>query len=1363
MIMALIRALIRRRLGADIIHCTAAKNYELDYLAIRLVRTQCEMFDNDEKQSDANYKDPPQETKRSIGQKHGEQPAKLCRQKWLRLRESKSHSKGQSLAEDQAPEKAFVWKVETAEVTESGTYSFPYPRPRESNDPPDMDNTEAQRVILVRKRLGDLCKWTSSASKPALALARSIESFLDEFLPNGLPATKKAAGVGIRSVVGHPPQNATTGGAKSPLPDISAYSEGDERIEWEIPFSCSDKGQAEPTKASDLLLQYSNADPATLTAQHLFTSFMWTIGECIPRQALHQGTLNIGENVKVQSSSMFDLHSNVGKLSGRKLNNVNLTRFVTYAEKQGLGTSDEILLCMIPTFSFYDRLPNDAVLGCDQPEIKLPGSSRSRDQTCARYSYFLDWIHSKEGASPGEYISMAGVARTVEFIYLLALDLANREARAPSETKPLSRPDGDESISDTDLERRGSSAASSDGDFEADNTSNHSIDRPRKRDISKELTALVGLLSGPFSDTLKKLIPFYELQGRKKTIAGYFNICLGNRDDTTWSDQVPSQDFMDQIGFTDLHREINNAGDEGFALESILVKNGMARDIFGWTPFHYAAARAGLQFSDSSKDVNDPSRATTGTLETLKKFLETNPPTGWWLDNFNRSPVRIAAFSGNNGLLKDLLATLPRRDVESAMAIGGRDGMKPLHLAAGRRQGACVTTLLEDIRFGTEIELDVWKQSPIHMALINHSYDCARQLSRSKNFDFSPETRDGFGRPLFFYLRGESPKKKKSLGAEILLKHWKKFEAQDGDNQSVLHLAMSFLDVGQLFDLLNELKGRQATQPNVDLINRYGETPLHLAVRGKKSKLVRCLMYFGASPSAKNHNQLSPMMLACDIGDLSLVHGMCQGQKYLGSEIDGQGRTALHHAIWNTKWSVHDCAQAVKMLAGVMVNVDALDQDHRSPLHYAARTCNGYVFSILRESKANIELIDYARRNVLHHAVLSDERNPNHSRKDLIDSICEQMPKGAIDSKDENGDTPLHLAIRPENDDTILCILSKDANPQIENDWGMTPFMTACRYGCCHKFIKYTVEQSNMLESNVDKNQPIMEDGCSNNAYRDKTEVKSTESGVNPHFKDFDINKVDSTFNRSALAWACSRGSVEVVKILLQAKAVSLSIQATENRGPTPLHLALNRDSQDIVQTLVADPRVISSLGVADNSGLTPIEFAVRESNESCLRQLLEHGNVGPERFSISQLEEIMDKHGETKSQTMALHEWMIRAKAGNDISFPFHKLARAGKRKEVEDLLRSDKNAFELDEDKWTPADVAQWYGHVDIMNCLRVKESKGGFIRPLYRWPSTFVDVYKNSTLKTSTLTTTTCSSLNSSPRLKLGQKQKFIMELC
>jgi ankyrin repeat protein len=454
---------------------------------------------------------------------------------------------------------------------------------------------------------------------------------------------------------------------------------------------------------------------------------------------------------------------------------------------------------------------------------------------------------------------------------------------------------------------------------------------------------------------------------------------------------------------------------------------------------------------------------------------------------------------------------------------------------------------------------------------------------------------------------------------------------------------------------------------------------------------------------------------------------------------------------------VEDCAKAVKLLTGVVVNIDALDEDHCSPLHYAAVTCNGLAFSILRESRAKIDLTDKLGRNVLHCAVLSNEERPGRSRKDLIDSICKHISNSALDARDKNGHTPFHLAVRSGDDDAVFCLLSKDANPQIEDYSGMTPFMTACKYDCCHKFIKYAVEQSNILESNVSKTQRVTQDGSSNNPEGDDTEVKSSKSDVNSHFKYFDINEVDSRLKQTTLAWACYTGSAKVVEILLLAEALSFSTQDTGFQGFTPLHLALNRCNEDIVQRLVTDQRVISSLGMTDNWGLTPLEYAIRHSSESCLRQLLKHHNVGLDRFSSSQLEEIMYRHRETESQILAWHEWVMRVKAGKDISFPVHSLAKIGQRKEVEELLQFHMDASELDEDRWAPADVAQSYGHVDLMHYLRDKESKRAFIRPTYRWPSTFFDLSENSTLET-----TTCPSTNPFRKLKLGQKQRFMIEL-
>ncbi|EXK82914.1 hypothetical protein FOQG_12747 [Fusarium oxysporum f. sp. raphani 54005] len=152
----------------------------------------------------------------------------------------------------------------------------------------------------------------------------------------------------------------------------------------------------------------------------------------------------------------------------------------------------------------------------------------------------------------------------------MTIDLANSDPSTPSESKQPSNPDDKESAPYTGSELPGYSAVRSDANSEPNNTSAHAIDRPKKRKTSNAFSARLEPFSRPFSDTLKTLFLFYELEGRKETIVDYFVTCLGNRDESTQSTLAPSDDFVDQVGFTDLHRKITNVRDEGFALESIL-------------------------------------------------------------------------------------------------------------------------------------------------------------------------------------------------------------------------------------------------------------------------------------------------------------------------------------------------------------------------------------------------------------------------------------------------------------------------------------------------------------------------------------------------------------------------------------------------------------------------------------------------------------------------------------------------------------------------------------------------------------------------------------------------------------------------
>ena len=89
---------------------------------------------------------------------------------------------------------------------------------------------------------------------------------------------------------------------------------------------------------------------------------MWTVVEQLPEDCLRQGVLNTEQDVEIESRHTFDPHEFVNTWRRPTLRHRQLTKLVRHLELYGLGTQSEILLCMIPAFSFRDLLPNHVIL-----------------------------------------------------------------------------------------------------------------------------------------------------------------------------------------------------------------------------------------------------------------------------------------------------------------------------------------------------------------------------------------------------------------------------------------------------------------------------------------------------------------------------------------------------------------------------------------------------------------------------------------------------------------------------------------------------------------------------------------------------------------------------------------------------------------------------------------------------------------------------------------------------------------------------------------------------------------------------------------------------------------------------------------
>ncbi|KAG5754659.1 hypothetical protein H9Q70_002679 [Fusarium xylarioides] len=130
---------------------------------------------------------------------------------------------------------------------------------------------------------------------------------------------------------------------------------GQEKTDVAIGFH----GAKEEDGGSELSISSEASLPAIL-AQHLFTSFMWTVAQRLPKDCLNPRFEEMQKEVEIDGPQTFDPYDFDQMWPRFKLRHRRLTELVRQIESYGLGRTDHILLCMIPALrdevSANDRL-----------------------------------------------------------------------------------------------------------------------------------------------------------------------------------------------------------------------------------------------------------------------------------------------------------------------------------------------------------------------------------------------------------------------------------------------------------------------------------------------------------------------------------------------------------------------------------------------------------------------------------------------------------------------------------------------------------------------------------------------------------------------------------------------------------------------------------------------------------------------------------------------------------------------------------------------------------------------------------------------------------------------------------------------
>ncbi|RMJ01462.1 hypothetical protein CDV36_015794, partial [Fusarium kuroshium] len=946
LIMALIRALIRRGVGVIPLACVALPGHELDFLATRIV-----FYPDFREFKDGNPLN---------GGLRDDTLKEVCH--WEVMTPNKDR-------------RLTPWTENQGRETGTG----------QDSRKEDPQTGSSQQLVKVRERLGDLCKWRTSMSETAVALAQLIEHFMNVFFDKKeetddvveeegnkiLWATKTSAycddgndkieettiaierkngkwvaelgkieailslwmaSMKARQLDMEENRDATDNRLDARIGDwrrsssvkvkfdrivginqldsvhdsllrdiswwvedgvVSTYEKDPNHLVRKEPsditigFDTPTSGhQPPPHVYTERLSQSSTATLPSIIAQHLFTGFIWIISGHLPRNCLHQGESNARDFVQVDSATNFNPDNLRFDWYKPNLSHSLLMSVGKEGESLGLGTATDILLCVIPALRFRDLLPNEAILGL-MPSVPKGIKQYGWETMTNLYGQLLGLCRNHDG----EHFATATLVEVIEFILLAS----------PS------------------------------------------------HDLIDTFTVLLRQMTESFPETLRQLAPGYHFQNRGHKLCEIFRRC-GFRDTLLKTmlldqDAVGEQElatFRKVSGWSKKHDMIirRSVESQKWSLDD---DDLVQPDVLGWTPLHYVATITAQEHS-----------------ELMGYFLQAivEGKAFSCLDKSQRSPFHIAAFSGHRRFLEECINRADANTLGATLLKGGLDGKTPLHLAVEGQHLDCVELLLEH---SASSQGDIWGRTPMHLAALGRNYVIGKKLLA--HFPEPLQVDELGSTPLTYLLRNEKDMtvdQGRTDFAKELMATWAMATADDGSGNSLLHYAAAFLDEDEFQNLVKELG-------DVNISNGQGQTPLHLATLEGRIAATRKLMSLGAQVESVDDKGWSALHYAANCRDveLGLVSLILKTKKDAINMAEKSEKTPLHMAATAGNTS------AAMLLVSEGAELSAREKGKNTPLWLALRnnqketidgllSCDGAVDTSNQAGRDGFEHIDLA-------------------------------------------------------------------------------------------------------------------------------------------------------------------------------------------------------------------------------------------------------------------------------------------------------------------------------------------------------------------------------------------------------------------
>ncbi|QEN06050.1 hypothetical protein EW093_15585 [Thiospirochaeta perfilievii] len=560
------------------------------------------------------------------------------------------------------------------------------------------------------------------------------------------------------------------------------------------------------------------------------------------------------------------------------------------------------------------------------------------------------------------------------------------------------------------------------------------------------------------------------------------------------------------------------------------------------------------------------------------------------LDKNGRTPLHVACESGNITIAQLLIVQGAKINIQD------KQGYTPLHIAikSGNTQltkilaknGADIfikdnlgrTPYNEAVKMGIESvkalispesikSVDSKGMSLLHLAAQAGDYKVCEYLIES---EADVNLRDKASLLPLDYALTDKDSLDHAKTAEILIKN-RSLNSQNDDfeyiyrvlktedlefrydfNKTALHIASENGHYG--FAALFIEKG-----VNLELKDRPGNTALHGAVVNNNFKIIELLINSGADIDARDFNNNTPLHLSLAFSYSDQI------PSYLikkGADIDAKdnfGNTPLHLTL-----SLKLDSSIAKLLINNGADVTVRNKAGNTPLTEAVNKNNKSIALLLLEKDAEIYAKNDKGESPLTLGIKKGEV--------VLEWL---MNNNNINFKNNDGDTPLIIAIREKADSKIIeFLIKKGAKVDTRNKSGSTPLHEAIMVGNSDIINLLNVNKADFFAINNSGDNPF--DLIFQKGVEFATEILTPE-----------LVSLRNNRQNTPLFYAIDWGSKEIVQVILDKGA---DINAKNINGETPLHQAITTDNVIVANLLIERG---ASIEAKDNQLNTPLHSCV--------------------------------------------------------------------------------------------------------------------------------------------------------------------------